>query len=75
MTKRYETTRADGAEPMLLIFPEGAYESLPIEVRMLGAWAGCSFGEMANLKPALRSEISQKGYAIVREFVGMLNAA
>lgn len=75
MTKRYETTRADGAEPMTLIFPEGAYESLPIEVRMMGPWAGCAFGEMANLKPALRAEISQKGYAIVRESVGMLNAA
>lgn len=75
MTKRYETTRADGAEPMMLIFPEGTYDALPIEVRMLGPWAGCSFIEVGNLRPALRSEILQKGYAIVREWVGMLNAA
>jgi hypothetical protein len=75
MTKSYETTRAEGAEPMTLIFPVGAYESLPIEVRMLGPWAGCSYIEVANVRPALRAEILQKGYAIIREAVGMLNAA
>lgn len=75
MNKRYEITRVDGAEPMMLIFAEGAYETLPIEVRMMSPWAGCAFGDMASLKPSLRAEISQKGYAIVRETVGMLNAA
>lgn len=75
MTKRYETTRAYGAEPMTLIFPEGTYEALPIELRMAGPWFGCSYGNMATLKPALRAEITQKGYAVVREALGMLNAA
>jgi hypothetical protein len=75
MTKRYETTRAEGAEPMTLIFPEGAYESLPIEVRMLGPWAGCSYVDIANVRPALRAEILQNGYAVLREPVSMANAA
>ena len=75
MTKRYETTRLTGPEPMTLIFPEGAYDSLPFEVRMLGPWNGCSYGDMASLKPMWRAEIANKGFAIVYETVGMLDAA
>jgi hypothetical protein len=75
MTRRYELTRATGTEPMTLIFPEGTYEALPIEVRMLGPWFGCSYATKSSLKPAWRSEISRKGYAIVYEAVVMLDAA
>ena len=74
MTARYESARLDGADPMTLIFPEGTYEALPFEVRLLGPWSGCSFGEMASLKAAQRAEILRQGYTIVREG-RMLDAA
>ena len=74
MTARYESTYLNGAEPMTLIFPEGTYEALPFEIRLLGPWSGCGFGEMASLKPAQRAEIFRQGYTIVREN-RMLNAA
>ena len=67
MTKRYETASFTGAEPMTLIFPEGAYETLPFEVRLLVPWSGCAFGDMATLKPAQRAEICRQGYTIVRD--------
>ncbi|MEJ2118560.1 MAG: hypothetical protein P8Y36_11980 [Alphaproteobacteria bacterium] len=75
MTKRYEKTRIISSESMTLIFPEGTYDALPFEVRMLGPWFGCSYGNMASLKSAWRTEISRKGYMITREAPGMLDAA
>ncbi len=74
MTTRYESTYLDGEEPMTLIFPEGMFEAVPYEIRLLGPWSGCSYGNMASLKPAQRAEISSQGYTIVREG-RMLNAA
>jgi hypothetical protein len=75
MTKRYEMTRITGPEPMTLIFLEGTFEALPLEVRMQGPWAGCSYGNMATLKPAWRAAISKSGYAIIAEAVNLLDAA
>lgn len=67
MTKRYESASVAGDEPMTLIFPEGTFENLPFEVRLMGPWTGCTFGDMASLKPACRADIHRQGYSIVRE--------
>jgi hypothetical protein len=75
MTKRYEATQLISSELRTLIFPEGMYDALPFEIRMLGPWSGCSYGDMASLKPALRAEIDAKGYAVVHEAEKMLKAA
>ncbi len=74
MTTRYESTHLNGEEPMTLIFPEGMFETVPFEIRLLGPWSGCSYGDMASLKPAQRAEIGSQGYTIVREG-RMLDAA
>jgi hypothetical protein len=74
MTTRYESTHVTGDDPMTLIFPEGMYETVPYEIRLLGPWCGCSFGDMASLKPAQRADIFRQGYTIVRE-ASMLDAA
>ncbi|MEJ2116456.1 MAG: hypothetical protein P8Y67_03245 [Alphaproteobacteria bacterium] len=75
MTKRYEITRTIGDEPMTLIFHEGAFETLPFEVRLLGVWTGCSYCSMESLKPSQRAEIERQGYLIVRDTVTLRNAA
>lgn len=67
MTTRYEAARLAGDGQMTLIFPEGTYEALPFEVRLLGPWSGCAFGDMTSLKPAQRAEIGRQGYTIIRE--------
>jgi hypothetical protein len=75
MTKRYESTRTSGDEPMTLIFPEGAFETLPFEIRLLAAWTGCSYGSMASLKPAQRAELARQGYTILRDAAALRDAA
>lgn len=75
MITRYESTQSPGADPMTLIFPEGAFESLPFEIRLMGPWFGCSYGEIAALKPAYRGELLRQGYAVLRETVSLRDAA
>ena len=75
MTTRYESTQTPGADPMLLIFLEGAFESLPYEIRLMGPWFGCSYGDIASLKPAHRSELLRQGYVVLREAASLRDAA
>ena len=75
MTTRYESTQTPGAEPMTLIFLEGGYEALPYEIRLMGPWCGCSFGDIASLKPAHRGELLRQGYVVLREAGSLRDAA
>lgn len=75
MITRYESTQSHGDEPMTLIFPEGAFESLPFEVRLMGPWFGCSYGDMSSLKPAQRSEVLRQGYVVLRYAANLQEAA
>ena len=75
MITRYESTRTPGAESMMLIFLEGAYESLPYEIRLMGPWFGCSYGDIASLKPVHRGELLRQGYVVLREAASMPDAA
>jgi hypothetical protein len=75
MKRRYEITRTIGEEPMTLIFPEGTFEALPFEVRLLGVWTGCSYCSMESLKPGQRGEIEREGYIILRDAAELRDAA
>lgn len=66
MSGRFEFARAAGKNALSLIFPEGAFETLPFEIRLTAPWVGSSFGLISDLKPAQRWELSQLGYTIVR---------
>jgi hypothetical protein len=46
MTTRYESTHVTGDDPMTLIFPEGMYETVPYEIRLLGPWCGAARGHL-----------------------------
>lgn len=67
MSHRYEFTRAAGEKSLILIFTEGAFESLPFEVRLAARWTGHGYGSITELKPADRRALLSSGYAIVRE--------
>lgn len=75
MTQTYETTYAFADEPMTLIFPEGTYESLPFEIRLLAPWSGAGIVEVSNLKSAQRLELMRQGYTIIRDAMSLLKAA
>ena len=75
MTTRYEAAFAFGAEPRTLIFREGCYEALPFEVRLMAPWSGCYYVEADKLRPALRTDITCRGYALVHESASLLEAA
>lgn len=75
MTQLYETTFALGDEPMTLIFPEGTYEALPFEIRLLAPWFGAGVIEVTSLKSVQRLELMRQGYTIIREAVSMARAA
>lgn len=75
MTQFYETAYAFGDEPMTLVFPEGTYESLPFEVRLLAPWFGAGVVEGTGLKSAQRLELMRQGYTILREAISMPKAA
>jgi hypothetical protein len=76
MTTRYEAAYASGAEPKTLIFPEGCYEALPYEVRLIAPWSGCFYIDAEKLKPAQRVEIMRQGYALAHESgINLLDAA
>jgi hypothetical protein len=65
MAEVYECTHSAVDRQLHLLFHAGTFESLPYEVRMLSVWAGRSFGEMSDLRPAFRSELAQHGYVVV----------
>jgi hypothetical protein len=75
MITRYESTQSSGEEPMTLIFQEGAFESLPFEIRLMGPWFGCSYGEVSTLKPAQRGELLRQGYVVLRHAASLRDAA
>jgi hypothetical protein len=75
MITRYESTQTPGADPMTLIFPEGAFESLPYEIRLMCPWFGCGYGDVASLKPAHRGELLRQGYVVLREAASLRDAA
>ncbi len=75
MITQFEATHTRGDDPMTLIFPEGAFESVPYEIRLMAPWFGCSFGDIASLKPANREELLRQGYLVLREAVALRVAA
>ncbi len=75
MTTRYESTQTQGPDPMMLVFLEGDFESLPYEIRLMGPWFGCSYGDIASLKPVHRGELLRQGYVILREAASIRDAA
>ena len=75
MSTRYESTHTPGTEPMTLIFPEGSFESLPYEIRLMSPWFGCNYGDIASLKPAHRGELLRQGYVVLRVAASLRDAA
>ncbi len=75
MTERYEATYGAGPEPMTLIFPEGGFESLPFEVRLMTPWYGCDYIDSRNIKPAYRYDIMRQGYAVIQRNSGRVSRA
>jgi hypothetical protein len=67
MTLRYEFARAAGGKDLLLIFAEGAFESLPFEIRLSAPWTGHGYGEVGDLKSADRWQLRHVGYVVLRE--------
>lgn len=67
MSTRYEFARSGRESSLFLIFPEGAFENLPFEVRLTAPWVGCGFGLLGELKHAVRWQFQSLGYVILRE--------
>ena len=65
MTKRYEITHVPGEASLRLIFPEGAWESLPFEIRLLRPWQGSEFCDRTSLTAQQHLEIAWRGYSVV----------
>jgi hypothetical protein len=72
MSSRYEYARSGREKSLLLVFPEGSFETLPFEVRLAAPWAGQGYGDMGGLKAADRWQLRQLGYVMLRE--GQLEA-
>ena len=64
MTQRYETTRSRCEAPLMLIFPEGAWDILPFEVRLLRPWYGSEVCGQTCITMHQCSEIARRGYCI-----------
>jgi CheY-like chemotaxis protein len=64
MTKRYEILRSPDDPPLVLIFLEGSWESLPFEVRLLCPWYESEFRDGSGISATQRSEIAALGYCI-----------
>jgi hypothetical protein len=73
MIQRYEITHARGEAPLVLIFPEGKWESLPFEIRLLRPWYGSAFCDRASLTAQQRLEIAWQGYSVVAQAAGVLS--
>jgi hypothetical protein len=65
MIKRYEIAYSSDEPRLMLILPQGAWESLPFEIRLLRPWRGCDFCNHAGLTVPQRAEILLQGYSIV----------
>jgi hypothetical protein len=64
MAKRYEIVRASDAPNLMLILPEGTWESLPFEIRLLYPWHESECCDGGWLTARQRSEIAAQGYSI-----------
>jgi hypothetical protein len=74
MSHRFEYARAAGETELFLVFPEGAYESLPFEIRLMARWTGAGFGSLSALKPTHRCQLHKDGFAVLREVAGLMGA-
>jgi hypothetical protein len=64
MTARYETTRSQGDAPLMLIFAEGTWDSLPFEIRLLRPWYGGEVVDSCVITARQCIEIANWGYCI-----------
>jgi hypothetical protein len=64
MTKRYEIARSSDEPPLVLIFLEGSWESLPFEIRLLRPWYESEFCDSNSLTATQRLDIAAQGYYI-----------
>ena len=64
MTECYESTRSRGAASLILIFPEGTWESLPFEIRLLHPWHGSEFLDRTSLTARQCFDIAGRGYSL-----------
>ena len=62
MTERYETARSRGEASLMLIFPEGTWDSLPSEVRLSRPWYGAEV--CSGITAHQCSEIAKQGFCI-----------
>jgi hypothetical protein len=67
MTKRYEIARAPDDPPLVLIFLEGSWESLPFEIRLLRPWYISEFCDRHSLTAHQRLDIATQGYCITHQ--------
>jgi hypothetical protein len=67
MTKRYEITHARGEASLVLIFPQGGWETVPFEIRLLRPWHGSEFCDRSSLSATQRLEIATRGYCVVAQ--------
>jgi len=51
----------------MLVFPEGAFEALPFEIRLMEPWYGCDYLDPEKLKPAQRHDMMRQGFILIRE--------
>jgi hypothetical protein len=63
--KRYEIVRASDAPDLMLILPEGSWQSLPFEIRLLYPWHESECSDGGWLTSMQRSEIAAQGYRIL----------
>jgi hypothetical protein len=64
MTERYESTRSRGGASLMLIFPEGNWERLPFEIRLLHPWHGSEFLDRTSLTARQCLDIAGRGYSL-----------
>jgi hypothetical protein len=64
MAKRYEIVRSSDDPPLMLIFLEGSWESLPFEIRLLRPWYESEFCDRHSLTANQRLDIATQGYCI-----------
>jgi hypothetical protein len=64
MAQRYEYARSSDDPPLVLIFLEGSWESLPFEIRLLRPWYESEFCDRHCLIATQRLDIATQGYCI-----------
>jgi hypothetical protein len=60
-----EVVRCVRDKNLHVIFRAGEFESLPTRIRSLGPWQGLSGGAVEDLKPHLRLQLAEQGFALV----------